>query len=159
MRATLPYTRKHYDQWLDRFGLDAEKHPPGDIILPAGRTYQPTRRYVLCTAVLPGRLLRNNLLFDAKWRTVICESGGLFQFVVIRALEFAIAQGMDGHVAFHKFVVPGQNAPSDKRICAPWAIGYDTVTGHCTILVTEQEDSARLYLEGKGGYYIPWPET
>ncbi|OIQ80947.1 hypothetical protein GALL_372880 [mine drainage metagenome] len=158
MRATLPYLDKHYGRWIARFGLDPNENPASDIILPAGRPYRVTRRYVLCTAVLPGQISKSNLVIDSVSRTVECEKGGLFQFVFLRALQFAIAQDMEGKVAFGKLLVPGQDKPVASRIDAPWAIGYDTVTGYCTLLIAEHASSIRLYLEGNGGYYIPWPE-
>ena len=90
---TLPRTPAEHARWLAHWGLSATEAPFEGIQPFIGRPYELTARYILHPAILPGSGLLLNIMTDGRGWSVCCEPGGLFSFVIDRAVEFVVGRG------------------------------------------------------------------
>ena len=149
MTLTLPKTEKAHTRWLSLCGFTAKDYPFVTILEETDLRYQPTHRVLLHTCVLPGNSLRTCLITDARGWSAPCEPGGLFDFVLLRAVEFAAWRGFQKkHAWDYLHAATGMNATPMRRL-ASWSVGYDRATGSCTILSSEPKDAEAAYLKSK----------
>jgi len=148
MTLTLPKTEKAHTHWLSLCGFTAKDYPFVKVLEETDLRYQATNRVLLYTSVLPSQSHRTNLIKDAHGWSVPCEPGGLFEFVLLRAVEFAAWRGFPKKDAWdYLHANNGVNTTPFRRIAA-WSVGYDRTQGSCTILSNEPKDEA-AYLKGK----------
>jgi hypothetical protein len=117
--------------------------------------YQPTARYLLHPAILPGGVRVQNILTDGRGWSVRCERYGLYDFVINRAVEYAVRRGYEEGRARALFLPKPGGKECQGRQHGEWSIGYECATGFCTILVRCREGTESRYLAGQPGYFIP----
>jgi hypothetical protein len=149
---TLPRAQKEYEVWLRAGGYSAKELPFADLQSRATKPYQLTERYVLKAPVLPGRLYRSNVITDGNLWPFLTEQGGLFDFVINRAVEFCVSLGMRHEDANDCFRLNPRKEPCGYVRNPFWAVGYERGTGLCTILELNSDETERLYLQGRPGY-------
>jgi len=157
MIESLPRTFTAYRQWLQLCGLSENGHPYDKVQDETDYGYFPEGRVVLHTAVLPGQLHRCHLITDTHRWSARCEGAGLFEFVMLRAVEFASWRGIPKKAAWDYLHAPSEPKPNPgpMRHMAQWSVGFDRLTGVCTILARTHEETESLYLSGKSGYFSP----
>ncbi len=152
---TLPRTPEAHARWLAFWNRSADEIQFGSIRPFVGRPYEATARYLLHPAILPGSEHIQNVLTDGRGWSVCCELGGLYEFVIDRAVEFAVSRGCpkpNTRAAFY----PAYTGKAERvRRHARWAVGYERSTGLGTILWREQDDTEARYLAGEPGYTVP----
>lgn len=148
MELTLPKTGRCYIQWLRISGYTAEAYPFSKLQEETANPYRLTNRVVLQTAVLPGHTNRSNLITDGHRWSALCEQGGLFEFVMLRAVEFAAWRSFSRKDAWNYLhAASGKNNEHLRRL-ADWSLGYDRTTSICTILAGHNRVIEEKYLSG-----------
>ena len=159
MERSLPLSLKNYRRWINLSGFTEEEYPFGKITseIDGEVRYTPTDRYILHTAIIPGEQQPTSLITDARQWSLACEGPGLFEFVMLRAVEFAVLQGFTPESAWEQLQVQRPKRPKRglRRLISKWSIGYERKTGICTILSRNKKDSEMLYLAGHTGYNVP----
>ena len=131
---TLPRTKEAHAQWLVHWGLSAAE-APFEVIQPfIGRPYEPTLRYILHPAIFPGSELLFNIMTDGRGWSVCCEPGGLFSFVIDRAVEFVVGRGYERERMRGMFHPKIEHNPGPKLRHGWWAVSYERTSGFCTIV-------------------------
>jgi hypothetical protein len=158
MTRSLPRTEHSHKAWLRICGHTAKEYPLARMASLADRPYELTNRYVLHAVTLPGNVQHTNLITDQNLWSAVSEFGGLFQFVIDRAIELAVYLGVEPGTAQGMFVSPAGPTPATARGHSLWAIGYERVSGLGTILAAHRPGTIRTFLEGRSGYYTPFRE-
>ena len=156
MFRNLPRTEEQHQAWLRFCGLVPVSYPLETLKPFVGRVYQPTQRYVLQTVLMPNRLQATNVITDGNLWAVPTEFGGLFDFILLRAVALAAYYGVPPDQAKARLFLQDRKTPDNSRRYAEWAIGYERGTGLCTILEVNRGETKRHFLEGSGGYFTPW---
>ena len=156
MMRILPKNEKERQRWLSRSGQPAGKFSLSTLLACHGHPYVPTERYILSCVVLAGYNFPVHVLRDGRGWAICCEHGGLFAFVVHRAIECAVQLGLDSKTARASFIPTCDKSPAAVRRPALWSIGYDR--GVCTILASSVSETDELYLARKNGYHVPFLE-
>jgi hypothetical protein len=152
---TLPRTPEAHARWVSSWGHSAEDLPFHAIRLFLESRYQPTARYLLHPAILREAASVQNILTDGRGWSVRCERYGLYDFVINRAVEYAVSRGYEeGRARALFFPKPGGKEKQGRRH-GEWSIGYECVTGLCTILARIRDQTESRYLAGQPGYFVP----
>lgn len=154
MLRLLPNDEDGRQRWLNRSGQPPKNFPLSTFLECRGRPYLPTDRYILNCVVLAGFNFPMPVLRDERGWAMCCEQGGLFAFVVHRAIECAAHYGMEAKAARTSFIPMGEKTPATVRRPAPWSVGYHG--GLCTILASDVGNTDELYLAKKSGYHVPF---
>jgi hypothetical protein len=149
MTLALPKNEKAYARWLNLCGFTAKDYSFIRILEETDLRYQPTNRVLLHTAVLPGHSHRTSLISDARRWSAPCEPGGLFEFVLLRAVEYVGCCGFSRKHAWDCLHVRPEHNRSPLRKMAPWSVGYDQTTGFCRVLYHEPAETEARYLTGQ----------
>jgi hypothetical protein len=155
MIRLLPRSEERHKEWLRICGHSAKEFPLAKMVARAGKPYQLTSRYVLQAVVLPGNSQHTNLITDGNLWSLACEYGGLFQFVIDRAVELSVFLGLKPETAQAMFVAAVGPGPATTRGYSRWAVGYECASGLCTILAADHAGTTRTFLEGRYGYFTP----
>ncbi len=156
--GTLPTTIQEHDTWLKWTGFDAALVPFASLPVHTAAQYKMTARYVLKSPVLPGRLRYMNVILDGNFWVCRSEYGGLFDHVILRAVEFALTMGLPRDHALRLFRA-GPLREAREEVSGPtWGVGFEAGTGLCTILALKHEGTEQLFLRGRPGYYTPFPD-
>ena len=131
---TLPRTPEEHTRWLTMWGLPADRVPFDSIASVIGRAYEPTAHYLLQPAIFPGHDYIQNVLTDGRGLSVCCELGGLYDFVVARAVQFCVSRGHQTAKAQSLLHPKGERNSGPGRKCGWWAICYERATGFCTVV-------------------------
>ena len=131
---TLPRTPEEHARWLAMWSLSADRVPFASIAPFIGRPYEPTTHYLLRPAIFSGQSGIQNVFTDGRGWNVCCELGGLYDFVVARAVQFCVSRGHQ-HSKVQAMLYPkfGMN-PGPERRHGWWAIRYEQATGFCTVV-------------------------
>jgi hypothetical protein len=130
---TLPNTPEAHARWIAMWGYSARECPFESIQRYLGRPYEPSLRFLLQPAVLPGREHVQNVVTDARGWSVCCELGGLYDFVMKRAVQFLVSGGFEtGREQAEFYPKPGPNLGPKPRY-GRLVMGYECATGGCTI--------------------------
>jgi hypothetical protein len=158
MARLLPRTEQSHKAWLRICGHEAKEYPLARIAALADRPYDLTNRYVLQAVTLPGNVQHTCLMTDKNLWSVACEYGGLFQFVIDRAIELAVFLGLNAEAAQGMFVSPAGPKLAATRRHSRWAVGYERISGFGTILAADRPGTIQAFLEGRSSYYTPFRE-
>lgn len=154
MQRALRRNEEAHARWKQIHGFSVHEFPFSKLNdRPA--PYRPSRRYVLTRAVTPLSRRTTNFVTDGDQLTIACATAGVFQFVFDRALEFSTWNGFPKDFACQRLHPGRRFNKAAVRQLADWCVGYDSVTGFCTILARNCGPTEKLFLEGVGGYYTP----
>ena len=131
---TLPRTPEEHARWLAMWSLSADRVPFDSIRSVIGRAYEPTAHYLLQPAIFPGHDYIQNVLTDGRGWSVCCELGGLYDFVVARAVQFCVSRGHQTAKAQSLLHPKVERNSGPGRKCGWWAICYERATGFCTVV-------------------------
>lgn len=158
-RASLPKTEKQYSAWRQISNIRADQFPLERTVSMRTKPYEATDRYILRPLILAGQARVSTTILDAHGIGVFCESGGLWDFVINRAVEFAVWKRLEEPVARAMLLPNVGRASHTTNVYATWTIGYERRTGLCTLLARDHGDTERLYLAREGCFYTPFPEA
>ena len=131
---TLPRSPEEHARWLAKWGRSAADVPYQSIALAIGRPYELTPRYVLHPAILPGWDYLSNVITDGRGWSVMCEFGGLYEFVFARAVQFCESRGYDRCKVREQLFPKLEKNPGPQCRYGRWALEYERATGFCTIV-------------------------
>jgi hypothetical protein len=131
---TLPRTPEEHARWLTMWGQSADQVLFDSVSPYIGRPYAPTEHYLLQPAIFPGHDYIQNVLTDGRGWSVCCELGGLYDFVVARAVQFCVSRGHQRAKAQSLFYPKVERNLGPGRKLGWWAIRYECGTGLCTIV-------------------------
>ena len=140
---TLPRTPGDYLKWLERWGRSAAEAPFESIRRFIGEAYEPTPKYTLRPAILPGRDFIQNVMTDGRGWSVCSEPGGLYNFVIARAVQFGESRGHP-KAEMQALLLPKlEPNPGPGLRQANWGISYECATGFCTVVGRNKSGAER----------------
>ncbi len=150
----LPRNEAQYRHWLTVTGNPAGGYPLIHFHEHVGKIYEPTLRYALHQAILPGYEHPVNILTDGRGWSGWVDYGGLFDFVLLRAVEFAESHGFSPPYPTENLFRKRESNAGSVALRANWFVGYERGSGLCTLL-ERGGDSETLFLAGRSGYWTP----
>ena len=157
MVRSLPFNESDYLRWLWMSGQPQVKYPLDYLQECRSHPDFRSERHVLSCAILPGRKRPSCFVTDVRGCVAWCEPGGLFQFVLDRAIDCAQRFGFY-EIEARTCLIPVAHNKVLKRSTAKWSIGYAS-DGICTVLARTDPETEQRYLEGDDDFQVPFDES
>jgi hypothetical protein len=139
---SLPRTPVQHARWLRLAGGTADEYPLASL---GPKSYRPSPRYVLQRVALAGNSHGTHLMFDYRGWAVLLEHHGLPEFIINRAVAYAVFRGEAEGVVRTQLNPTDLDKTADRRV-AQWAIGIERATGLATIIDGSQRSSVTRFL-------------